>query len=648
MKGIKAFFRKSHSGATLMLVVGTFSILLILVTASLSAATTARRQTFEQYNKSQAYYVANSAVNTFVQGLRNNTDLKKMVLGISKGHSYVSKEFNVPSMGKITYRIKRDEKRQLIVTASVKYHNTESQSSVVLSGQLTDPKIPNFNAATVTLSSANYAESFEARGDVIGKSPADGTYLTFNNNVKVGGNVYVEGKLELNSFAQIYAGTNKSRFSVEATDEIYMTNDITISCPDYISKAYINTSLLRADSRVQIGTPTKKVNIYADSVSIGNSKSKLYSDVYLYKKDGKAPSYANMEGGAVINGDVYIEGDYVVNAASSANLLATGDIHVTGKLTVNGKVSCNKLYCGNLIENSGGLSCTEFHSPNAVGGSSGGAWAGRRKWDEDADSKEVAIIDKPEMSESEDVFAPYTCTEAEFQGYLNPDMFVASNKVSVPWHGTSTITKSCTLTGSTYEGTVKINVGAEPIWIKLDCDLNKTNFILNMSAGHPDTPVFFYLAKNKVVNIIDTHVISQQTLTKINAGETFYTGNSANPAIEVTKGQPVYWMLDKGAKISVGKNGIMEGYVYAPFNSGGKSNNIDLNNDDAGLGVKVSQDGLPTDEVIYPKLLGAIVVDSASISRGNMIVFLVPNQAGIPGIGTPPDAADFTIEKFKR
>lgn len=646
MKGITRLLKKSRSGATLMLVIGTFSILLILVTASLSAATMSRRQTFAAYNKSQSYYVANSAVNSFVNGLNEDTGLRNMVLGLSTGESYVSKRYAVPHMGEIEYRIKRNDSDLIVVTATSYYNYTSSQSSVILSGQLTNPKIPNFSAATVTFSATEFANNFKATGDVVGRSGADG-YFHMTNVVGLLGNVYVDGNLKMDSHVKIQPGTNDKKFTIETTGDIEMTNSVSVIAPAYIPKTYINTQGLTCSSNVTIGSPEKKINVYAHSFYTTNSTVTIYSDVMLYKKDGVAPSYINGSGTFVLNGDIYIEGDYIVPANS--NVLLNGNLHVTGTLTVSPSASirADNIMCNELIANTGSIVTNSVYTPNAIGGTNGGALASKQTWNDATDSKLIAMPRRPKVDDPDDVFAPYTLTEAEFQAYLNNDMFLPG-RVKDFGSGNVDITESCTLVGDSWGKTLNITVGDDPIWINLKTSLKNVNFNLVMNDAKPDTPVFFYVPKDTTVEVMDARIMSKQTIAKINNGDTFYSGNYANPSVELTKGQPIYWMIDDNAKIRAINSCIMEGYFYAPFSSGG-GKNIDLSNQNDGTKVKVSTDGLPVvGDGIKPKLVGAIVVNGAQVVNDAQIVFLVPTVSGIPGVGPGADASDFKIESYTR
>ena len=661
MKGKKMIFKKNKSGATLIMVVGTFAILLILMTAALSTATMAQRQTHMQYNKSQAYYIANSAVNTFIAGLENNDELNKAILGLKKGEHFNSVKYEVKGIGEVEYNVTRNSESKIVVVAKSHYNNSYSQAAVVLDGQLKNPKLPNFTAATVTLANSNYAEKFGATGDVMGKGLDSSKPFTLNNDSKVKGNVFIDGHLQINNNTEIEPGTNKDLFYVEATESIYMTNGTSIICSDIVGKTYINTLRFKADSNVVIGSPTKDVDLYAHSVELHDNVT-MYGDLYLYKKDGAAPSYNDPDGGYsyVHHGDLYIEGDY---NHKTKRMFVEGNIYVTGKLTIAAHLEARNIYCEQLIVDDATADITgNVYSPNNVGGTNATNFSSKRKWDESADRGKIAIPKRPEMNDPEEVFAPYEITPDEFKGFLDQDMFKPGNVVNVPWHGTVNITESCTLTGNLYESNINITVTDKPIWICLRGDGAIVNlhslksFVLKMSETKPETPVFFYVPENVKVVVNSATVVSQNTLDKIAAGDIFYAGNYANPSVEVTKGQPIYWFLDKKATVGIDQNALVEGYMFAPFMNGdgenidiNSKNNLDVNNGNGGKVMNISPDGIDANALeVKPKVIGAVVSNKVSFSKEAGIAFFPPNQSGIPGIGVGGAAADFKIEEFTR
>ncbi len=661
MKGIKVNLKKNNPGATLMMVVGTFAILLILMTAALSTATMAQRQTHMQYNKSQAYYIANSAVNTFIAGLENNNELNKAILGLTTGESFNSKKYEVKGAGEVEYNVKRDANDKIVVVAKAYYNNSNSQAAVILDGKLKNPKLPNFTAATVTLSDSNYAEEFGATGDVMGKGLDPDDPFTLNNDSKIKGNVFVDGYLQINNNTEIKPGTNKTLFYVESTKSITMTNGTSIICSDAVSKTYVNTSFFKADSGAVVGSSIKDVDIYANSVEIHDFVT-VYGNLHLYKKDGAAPSYNNPRGGHsyVHQGDLYIEGDYVHSAGA---MRVNGDIHVTGTLTVDSLLSANNIMCDQLIVNTAQASVTSMiYTPNTIGGTNGGSFASKKTWNGASDSSKLVMPIRPEMNDPEEIFAPYTITSEEFKAFLDPDMFKPEKEINVPWQGTANITESCTLSGKLYNSKINITVTDEPIWICLKGEDGIVNlhtlqsFILNMSTTKPETPVFFYVPENVTVMVNNAAIVSQNTLDKISAGDIFYAGNYANPSVEVTKGQPIYWFLDRKGTVNIDQKALVEGYMFAPFMNGdgenidvNNENNLDVNNDNGGKIMNISPDGIAANAMeVKPKVIGAVVSNRVSFSEEAGIAFFPPNQSGIPGIGEGGLAADFKVEEFTR
>lgn len=644
MKKRTTFLKKNKKGSTLMLVVGICSILLIFLTTSLSVAQLARQQTYIQYNKKQAYYSANSAVNLFAKNATSDADLKDFISNMSAGSSYTSDRIPVEGLGEVEYIVSKTSSGSVKVTAKAYYNNAVSESSVILSGNGKDTRIPQFDAASVSHEKAGFSNNFLATGDVVAWTDNDKMQLT--NTGKVYGNVYVVGDLETNSNSAIFQGGKDTIYSIIVTGKFYITNNVNIEYSKTVSKAYINCKELKSDARnFTLGMPEKKIDVHCNSLNLdGASTSEYYSNIYVYKTVG---SYVNLNG-VTINGDLYIDGNFSLNghthnAVINGNLIVNGTFEVDSNngLKVNGNVYCKEFVgstSGWTLGNNG-----KIYSPN---GSLKGSY--QVVWDETTDRPVLATRTKPSIPDPEVVFAPYT---VDVSTYINQDAITNGERYENVADNT-VIDKSGVLKGSLWRKKIKIKVKEENIWLQLDVNqIVEGEIIIEKDPNYPNTCVYFVVPENKSVQVYKSIVMTSETKSKLEDGNSvFYVGNRDNIAQALTKGQEVYWLLEDGSTLDItgsGNGSTIEGYIYGPKatvksdNKGAYTTNYTVNGLTT-IGNKLS---------ISPHIIGAVVAQKVNISNEGGILYLIPRSEGLgSGVtgGGGGEISSWKVDKFVR
>lgn len=647
MKKRTTFLKKNKKGSTLMLVVGICSILLIFLTTSLSVAQLARQQTYIQYNKKQAYYSANSAVNLFAKNATSDADLKDFISNMAAGSSFTSNRINIEGLGEVEYIVSKTSSGSVKVTAKAYYNNAVSESSVILSGNGKDTRIPQFEAASVSHEEAGFSNGFLATGDVVAWT--DNAKMQMTNTGKVFGNVYVVGDLETNDHSAIFQGGKDSEYSIIVTGRFYITNNVNIEYSPTVSKAYINCKELKSDARnFTLGMPEKKIDVHCNSLDLdGGSTSKYYSNIYVYKTVGSAnPPYVNLNG-VTINGDLYIDDNFSLNghthnAVINGNLIVNGTFKVDSNngLIVNGNVYCKKFVgstSGWTLGNNG-----KIYSPD---GSLRGSY--EVNWDETTDRPVLATRTKPSIPDPEEVFAPYT---VDVSTYINQDAITNGERYENVANNT-VIDKSGVLIGSLWQKKIKIKVKEENIWLQLDVNqIGESEIIIEKDPNYPNTCVYFVIPGN--VQIHKSIVMTSETKSKLEDGNSvFYVGNRDNTAQALTKGQEVYWLLNDGSLLditgSAGAGSTIEGYIYGP-KATVKSDNKGAYTTKYTLNGKTNGDNL---REISPHIIGASVVQKITISNEGGILYLIPRSEGLGSgvIGGPGGgASSWKVDKFVR
>lgn len=608
MKKFRYFFKRNNSGSALVIVVGMLSIFIILVTTSLSIASATQRQTSMEYNRSQAYYCASSALDVFYDKYndKKDTTFKSKIDGITSDTTIMNK--NISGMGDIQIVAKKDPvSGNTIITANAKYANTTSKASLVLDGS-GNIVVPTFNGV-LSLSSPNVNGSFVTQGDFVAQDVTSKTNIPSYSTIN--GRIYIDGELDLNSFVKVN-GYSGNEFYIQATKNITINNDVQIIPLKQASKAYINCNgQISINSNVIIGSSDKTVDIYTNGIQVTNN-SILYSNIYSYKNT--VPNFGNYISCKQINGDVYIKGDLTIAGSTQID----GNVIVTGTLIMESGVKVSKnIYCGKLDAERTMATISKFYSPTVITGNGALTYEPKRSWNEATDRAKLALPVKPALLDPVVVFEPFkkpvsdyvTPHFAEMQTVLNPNV----NGIS----GSGTIADQNNHT---------INVNDKAIWIRITSS-QIGNILIKHNSLYPDTPVFFYVATpGGNFNITSGQkIVTSTTSDMINGGKTFIIDNYNDPTTtSITKGQPVYWLLNEGVKMNI-NDATVEGYFYGP-----KADLTAQINDASKVSTeKYSLNGTDSNST-KAVVIGAIIVNKASISNTAGTIYLKPRYNGIP------------------
>ena len=607
MKKFKNFFKKNESGATLVIVVGVFSILLILVIASLSVASAARQQTYNLYCKNQAYFTANSAVNIFANKVSTDTNLNTLVKSLTAGSSYKTSKSNVPGLGEVEYLIKKGTNGKVTVTAKAYFQNMMSQSSVVLNGKEADPNMPLFDAAAVSLTTTEGSCNFFATGDV--RNIYDEMELT--NASTIYGSLYTKGNIKFTSTSSsVIQGKDSDEISIIATGDITVENDLIVEYSTTVKKAFISCRKFAIESQTSAtGNPDRYLDIYCNSVDFDVTPT-LYANLHIFKSEsGVAPSIS-MDNGALVYGNVYFDG----------SLSLYKELHVKGDLVITGEADLKN------VTVDGNIYCKTFSGTNVTCGGKIHAATGGQEWNEETDRPMLASKQKPEIPKPEDVFAPF---QEKAENYIDYDA-INNGAVFNKSQNNLVIDKSGRIINDGWGKEVTINVKDKDLWLKVECEQFGSNkIVIKRDPAYPETAVCFVVPSGKTLKVNnETTVLTDVTRNKIGNNEIFFVGNSNDESHQITKGQPVYWILEKDAFLNITKATI-EGYIYGPEAKFEASERGKENTE-----VKFSIYGNTSGNGVFTKnvpLIGAVVVNDLKITNDCNVLYLIPLLEGLPG-----------------
>lgn len=613
---------KNKQGAALMTVIVVMALVLILLVSTLSVSIIASNQTYSTFEEQQAYYTARSTLEGFGATLNNDTTFDAYLATFARTASINDEKttlnaVSVPGYGNVKVTIKKVAAETVKVTAEVELLGEKNTTSMVL--QIPPPQSGiSFNNASVSFGTNNYNSGYVSEGGMAGIG-----LFKANNNMKINGNVYVSGDLELNSSTIIKSGV-ENEFKIEVTDRIYITNNPEIIPADGVSVAYMNTSNLVTSTDGFFGTSTSPLGIY--TFSINNFKGTYYGDVHIYDYNptygGVTPdSFRKIQGGTY-TGDIYVEGDLILDGVTvNGNIYANGGtVTLTGS-TINGNVSTDGTIVGGGVTGSINTGVT------------------------------TAIPAKPAIPTEEVYFKDFiddtTGTYKDPYSLMNDVAiqtgmtFNLSDPLAVV-DGVYTISGSGTMTGNFQYGVdYVIEVGDIPIHIKWpDNNINLYQKKITIERADPtsNTDVYFYLSKN--LEIVDSSIMTNVTRDMIANGDIFYVGNSANLSQQLTDLQNVYWMVADNANVTITNGGNAEGMFYGP------GANFDLATG-ASLPVQVSTDGNASSAQEYPAtVIGSIMGKDVSLNNTNRILFSKGNGNTPP---PPPNPmGSFEVINYQR
>ena len=614
MKKARTFGKKNQKGATLVMVIGIFSVLIIIVTATVSVAVAARRQTYTKYCNSQAYYYANSALNVFVSNTATDASLKEFLTNVSSAKE--SEEIKIGNNSTVKYYITKQSDGKLLVKVEGTFDGRKAYSSVLFNSDGT-VNTPIFNAASVSLDNLHFTQSFFATGDIISKFPDSGNgKCEITNYTKIHGNIYSTGNIEFNSNGAIVEGTNSEVFSIQTPKKFSVENStVSIIYPDTVKKAYINCYTFSIPVSATLGNQNKYLDIHCTQVSI-NNPAKIYGNLYLYKaKDSSGRVIGSPSinlGNSTIYGDVYIDGNVSIasnNATIKGNLIVTGSCSLSS-IKVEGNVYCSSYSAGWNTNVQG-----EVHSPS-----------GGDTWDESHDRQLLASKEKPPIDDPESIFKKYEISSEDYIAENNVNF--SQNSYNASQNGL-VINKTGTLNGTTVSGkTITINVKDQVIWLQLNVkQFDQCKIVINKDLEYPETPVYFYLPAGKKLQINQTTILTDKTTSMINNNVVFQVAKDENDAVPITKGQPVYWFLGASSEINCW-NSTIEGYIYGP--------KAKVSSSCAGLLDTTFTINGTTKYKEKPPIIGAVIVNSVDITNDHCgILYLIPMVDSMPGINIP-------------
>ncbi len=630
MKKVRAFGKKNQKGATLVMVVGIFSVLIIIVTATVSVATAARRQTYTKYCSSQAYYYANSALNVFVSNTAVDDSLKEFLTNVSS--SKESEEIEIGNNSTVKYYITKQTDGKLLVKVEGTFDGRKAYSSVLLNSDGTT-QTPIFSAASVTLDGVKFSNSFFATGDIISKFPSSGGTYQSTNYSKTFGNIYSTGDIEFNSDSSLIESSNPDVFSIQTPKEFSVKNPtVRMSYPSTVRKAFINCNKLYVPVNATVGSSSKYLDIHCTHVEL-NSIAKIYGNLNLYKvKDsaGRVISSPSINiGGSTIYGDVYIDGDIEIGSYGDATI--KGNLIVAGSCKLNQIKVEGNVYCWSYSGGYGTNVQGEVHS--IVGGDT---------WDESHDRPLLASKPKPPIDDPDKIFKPY---EIDSEAYVSANSVNFNQQIYNANRDGLVINNTGTLNGNTISGkTITINVRDQVIWLKLNVSkFDGCKIVIKKDSEYPETPVYFYLPTGKTIQVNQTSILTDETADKLNHNVVFQVGKDENDVVPITKGQPVYWLLGSNSEI-ISWNSTTEAYIYGP--------KAKVTCNDSGyLTASYSINGV-TRYSGKPQVIGAIVCHSVNMDNEAGILYLIPLKDGMHGINNPPVVDDepenWTIDTYIR
>lgn len=632
MKKVRTFGNKNQKGATLVMVVGIFSVLIIIVTAAVSAATAARRQTYTKYCSSQAYYYANSALNVFVSNTAIDASLKEFLTNVSS--SKESEEIKIGKNSTVKYFITKQVDGKLLVKVEGTFDGRKAYSSVLLNSD-GSANTPIFNAASVSLDYLHFTQSFFATGNIISKFPDNGNNkCEITNNSKILGNIYSTGDIEFNSNSAIVEGTNSDVFSIQTPKKFSVENStVTISYPDTVKKAYINCDTFSIPVSATIGKQSKYLDIHCTHVSI-NNPAKIYGNLNLYKVKNDAGNVISSPsinlGNSTIYGNVYIDGNVSIssnNATIKGNLIVTGSCSLSS-IKVEGNVYCSSYSAGWNTNVEG-----EVHSPS-----------GGDTWDESHDRPLLASKEKPPIDDPDEIFKEY---EKESESFITKNAVdFSQNSYNANQNGL-VIDKTGTLNGGTVSGkTITIDVKDKEIWLQLNVSqFDNCKIVIKNDPAYPETPVLFYLPTGKKIQINKTTILTDKTANMINNNDVFQVAKDENDVVPITKGQPVFWFLGANSEVNCW-NSTIEGYIYGP--------KAEVACSSAGLLETTFSINGTAKYKEKPPIIGAVIVNSVDITNEHCgILYMIPmvdlfSTIDIPEYDNDDAPANWSIDTYIR
>ncbi len=632
MKKVRTFGNKNQKGATLVMVVGIFSVLIIIVTATISVAAAARRQTYTKYCSSQAYYYANSALNVFVSNTATDASLKEFLTNVSSAKE--SKEIKIGNNSTVKYFITKQSDGKLLVKVEGTFDGRKAYSSVLLNSDGT-VNAPIFNAASVSLDNLHFTQSFFATGDIISKFPDSGNgKCEITNNSKIHGNIYSTGNIEFNSSGAVVEGTNSDVFSIQTPKKFSIENStVSIIYPDTVKKAYINCYTFSIPVSVTLGNQNKYLDIHCTQVLI-NNPAKIYGNLNLYKaKDSSGRVIGSPSinlGNSTIYGDVYIDGNVSIasnNATIKGNLIVTGSCSLSS-IKVEGNVYCSSYSAGWNTNVEG-----EVHSPS-----------GGDTWDESHDRQLLASKEKPPIDDPDVIFKKY---EIQSESFITENNVNFNQNIYNANQNGLVIDKTGTLNGTTVSGkTITINVKDQKIWVQLNVNqFDQCKIVIKKDPAYPETPVLFYLPTGKKLQINQTTILTDKTAYNLNNNVVFQVAKDENDVVPITKGQPVFWFLGANSEVNCW-NSTIEGYIYGPKAKVACSS--------AGYLYATFSINGTTKYKEKPPIIGAVIVNSVDITNEQCgILYMVPivdlfSTIDIPEYDNDDAPANWSIDTYIR
>ncbi len=610
-------FQKNRDGAVLITVIAVSTILMVLIVSALTVAATSQRQTYQQYEKQQSYYIARAGLDSFVDNLVSTPAARakfaSLASSLTTSSTATSGVIAIPDAGKYQphYQLSfTKHSADVVKISAVGTYNGVQQTAAVYV-RVASSSSPN-----------TFTEALKVDGGV-----------DFGSN-----SVFAFGGASLNTIGTVNI-TNNSGFSggfyaasnvVVKTQAIYDLTKQNVSIfggdmhidnmPKYINSSpkvdntdgYINVGgkLSQENSRFCVGqtddtsgSATSPVDVYCSDASL----KQFYQTGNFYTYKAKNPGESGngdfkLSGNAVINGDLYVEGNLEVDG----RLVVTGNIFVKGNITsesgnggqgiiVNGYTEChgnmqyNSSNCnfggdvyvgGNLQDNNQNTKQDVFGSTTYVFGSNNvpslttpPAVAPAPK----TFPNDVTYADgdnsrgnRPELLPPSKVF-DYEASPTQMFTDSSNEKYIGDKIVTgVP--PTTSITGSCDLQGLTLNQVdrVDIEVSTDDIYIRVpsDYDFKSSLFLIN----NPTTDKFVYFVVDdvgdgsKTVNMNGLKVLSTDTYNglggnfntsngKVTFSKELYYGEGTAPAGSYKPGEiKTFFIANDGNKISMDAN----------------------------------------------------------------------------------------------